>query len=426
MIEGDSIVALGEQQDLAKRFPDADSSDFGVAAIIPGLVNTHSHLELTGMRGFLEAEESNFFAWLKKLTVARLEKLTPDDLQVSAIWGACEAARAGVTCLGDASDSALESMRGLTSVGLRGIVYQESFGPDPQLARENFDSLKSKVAALREVETSLVSVGVSPHAPYTVSAPQLELISEFALTAKLPVMMHVAESEAEELFVREGRGPFADGFVKRGINRDAPFTSSIEYLARHGILTTRPLLTHCIHVDEGDIQAIKHSGAGIAHCPKSNAKFGHGRAPFEKFLAAGIPVGFGSDSVASNNICDLLEEARFAVLWSRAANAGSQHLSASDALIAATSGGAQAMGLADKVGTLEAGRQADFAVVGLDGVHQQPAYDPYAALVFASSGRDVILTVVGGKEIYRDGHLTTIDEKRIASRIREIVAKLKG
>jgi 5-methylthioadenosine/S-adenosylhomocysteine deaminase len=127
--------------------------------------------------------------------------------------------------------------------------------------------------------------------------------------------------------------------------------------------------------------------------------------------------------VASNNICDLLEEARFAVLSSRA---GSQHLSAYDALIAATRGGAQAMGLADKVGTLETGQRADFAVVGLDGVHQQPAYDPYSALVFASSGRDVLLTVVAGKEIYRDGHLTTIDEKRIAGRMREIAAKLKG
>jgi len=225
------------------------------------------------------------------------------------------------------------------------------------------------------------------------------------------VMMHVAESEAEELFVREGRGPFAENFAKRGITRKAPFTSSIEYLSRHGILKTRPLLTHCIRVDEADIQAIRQSGAGIAHCPKSNAKFGHGRAPFEKFLAAGIPVGLGSDSVASNNICDLLEEARFAVLSSRAANAGPQNLAASDALIAATSGGAQAMGLAEKIGTLETGSQADFVVVGLAGAHQQPAYDPYSALVFASSGRDVVLTVVAGKEIYRDGHVTRLMRK---------------
>src|SRR6185312_4796772 len=285
-----------------------------------------------------------------------------DDLYVSASWGACEAARAGVTCVGDASDSALLSMTALREAGLRGIVYQESFGPDPKLATENFDELKTKVTALRELETPLVTPGVSPHAPYTVSAPQLEMISDFVLSEKLPLMMHVAESQAEQLLVREGRGSFADGYAARGIKWSAPGTSSLQYLAAHGILRTKPLLAHCITVDDADIQTIKESGAGIAHCPKSNAKLGHGRAPFEKFLQAGIPVGLGSDSVASNNICDILEEARFAALCARAQDPGSaDKISATDVLRAATQGGALAMGLADRVGVLEPGKQADFA-----------------------------------------------------------------
>ena len=203
-------------QVLREQFPRAVVREFGNAAIIPGLVNAHSHLELTAMRGFLENEETDFFAWLKKLTVARLERMNADDLYVSAAWGACEAARAGVTCLADASDSAEQSMKALHDVGLRGIVFQESFGPDPRLAKENFEKLKTKVTSLRQLETSLVKCGVSPHAPYTVCAPQLELISRFAIDEGLPVMMHAAETELEVLLMRDGQGPFAESLRNRG------------------------------------------------------------------------------------------------------------------------------------------------------------------------------------------------------------------
>src|SRR5580765_4715946 len=141
-IEGERLVAIGPRAKLHQEFPQATIRDLGESAIIPGLINAHSHLELTAMRGFLEAEESDFFAWLKKLTSARLERMSSDDLQVSAAWGACEAARAGVTCVADASDAAGQSMQALREVGLRGIVFQESFGPDPRLARENFEKLK--------------------------------------------------------------------------------------------------------------------------------------------------------------------------------------------------------------------------------------------------------------------------------------------
>ena len=130
--------------DIVARFPEARVEDFGQSLILPGLVNTHTHLELTALRGYLENEESDFFAWLRKLTLARLERMTPDDLRVSATWGACEAVRAGITSVGDASDSALLSMQALREVGLRGVVFQESFGPDPRLVEENFGKLKAK------------------------------------------------------------------------------------------------------------------------------------------------------------------------------------------------------------------------------------------------------------------------------------------
>src|SRR5713226_9230204 len=167
-IDGSKIVATGPRATVVSRFPGTRVSDFGQAAILPGLVNAHSHLELTVMRGFLESAEHDFAAWLRKLTTARMA-MTDEDLLVSATCGASEAARAGVTCFGDSSSSATHVMKALQEVGLRGIVYQESFGPDPKLARENVANLREQIAELRTLEDELVRVGVSPHAPYTVS-----------------------------------------------------------------------------------------------------------------------------------------------------------------------------------------------------------------------------------------------------------------
>ena len=409
-VEGARIVGAGGRDDVVARFPEARIENLGEAIILPGLINTHTHLELTAMRGYLEKEETDFFAWLKKLTVARLELLTPDDLQVSATWGACEAVRAGITCVGDASDSALTSMQALRDVGMRGVVYQESFGPDPKLVAESFAKLEEKVHALRAFESELVRAGVSPHAPYTVCGPQLELIARLVIDEGLPLMMHAAESEAEDLLVREGCGTFAEGLARRSIEWNAPRMSTIAYLNQIGILRTRPLLAHCIRVDDADIETIRITGSKIAHCPKSNAKLGHGRAPFAKFIDAGIAVGLGSDSVASNNTCDILEEARFATLLSRSAN---NRISADQVLKSATIGG-----------QIKEGFDADLTAITLSGPHQIPSYDPIATLIFSSSGRDVILTIIAGREVYRDGKITGVDEERLHARMDEISEKL--
>jgi 5-methylthioadenosine/S-adenosylhomocysteine deaminase len=424
-VDGPLIVGVGTAAEIESRFPAARVERFGESAILPGFVNTHTHLELTALRGYLENEESNFFAWLRKLTLARLERMTAEDIRDSALWGACEAVRAGITCVGDASDAAMMSMLALREVGLRGVVFQESFGPDPRLVEENFGKLRAKVGELREVESELVRVGVSPHAPYTVCRPQLELIAEFAIGERLPLMMHAAESQAEELFLREGVGIFAEGLAKRGIEWTPPRVSTIQYLRQCGILETQPLLAHCIHVDDRDIEVLKETGAKVAHCPKSNAKFGHGRAPFAKFVEAGVIVGLGSDSVASNNTCDLLEEARFALLFARNASGFKNPvLTAAQMLAAATTGGAQCLGLEEEIGVLREGYQADVVVVGLDGTHQLPVYDPATTLIFASSGRDVLLTIIAGREVYRDRRVLTADEERLKIRMAEIAQKL--
>lgn len=445
-IDDERIVAVGTRDDVVRLYPNASVEDFGEACIAPGFVNCHTHLELTALRGFLEDVESDFFAWLRKLTLARMERMTTDDLYVSAAWGACEALRAGVTCVGDASDAGAQSLAAVRDAGLRGVIFQEIFGPDARIADEQLSKLREKIGRLREIETKLARVGVSPHAPYTVSAPLIQKTAQFALDEALPLMMHAAESKAEELFMHEGAGAFAEGLRKRGIECTARGCSTIKYLNEIGFLAARPLLAHCIRVDADDIALIKKNGAGVAHCPKSNAKLGHGRAPFAEFLKNDVRVGFGSDSVASNNANDMLEEARFAALLARAAgdklcaadgktnaafdekrtvkNESPRMINADDVIQVLTLGGARAMGIENEVGSLEAGKQADFVAVNLTGAHQLPVYDAASALVFSSTGRDVRLTVIAGREVYRDNQVLTLDEERLRARIDEIKRKL--
>ena len=426
-VGGAHIAGVGARAELAERFPGAEVEDFGEAALLPGFVNCHTHLELTAMRGFLEAEEGDFFAWLRKLTVARGERMTPEDLYASAAWGAAEALRAGVTCVGDASDAGAVVMRALGDAGLRGVVFKEAFGPDARTAGERLAKARADIERLRAFETPLVTLGLSPHAPYTVSAPLLTLLAEYATAERLPLMMHAAESASEELLMREGRGPFAEGLAARGIEFAAPRASTVRHLAATGVLAARPLLAHCIRVDDEDLRLLKEHGARVAHCPKSNAKLGHGRAPLAAMLRAGVAVGLGSDSVASNNTCDPLEEARFAVLASRAAGEtleGGRLPGAADALRLATHGGAQALGLEGHAGALAAGLAADLVCVRLDGPHQRPVYDPAAALAFASSGRDVLMTMVAGRELFRDGRVKTLDEDDLRARLDDLAQRL--
>jgi cytosine/adenosine deaminase-related metal-dependent hydrolase len=410
-VEGQRLAGVGPRAEIVERFPEFKVESFDDAIILPGLVNLHTHLELTAMRSYLEKEETDFFAWLRKLTVARHELMTVDDIHVSATWGACEAVRAGITCVGDASYAGMMSMMALRDVGLRGVVYQESFGPDARHAKQNFEELQSKVDQMRTLQNEITRVGVSPHAPYTVCGAQLEMIAEYASTDGVPLMMHAAESAAEEQFVREGCGAFAEGLARRSIEWIPRGVSTIQYLKQVGVLDVKPLLAHCIRVDDRDIETLLETETKVAHCPKSNAKLGHGRAPFARFLEAGIAVGFGSDSVASNNTCDILEEARFATLMARA---GGGLVPGADALRVATFG----RGLSE-------GALADLAVVSLTGVHQLPSYDPVATLIFASSGRDVILTVVAGREVYREGRVVNVDEERLRARMIEISEKLQ-
>jgi cytosine/adenosine deaminase-related metal-dependent hydrolase len=427
VINHDKIEAVGNFSELRAKFPDASSEDFGEAVIMPGFVNCHSHLELSIMRGFLDDVEHDFFRWLLKIAVTRDQKLSARHIEISALLGAAEGLRAGITCFADIGRNGEAGFKALKKAGLRGIVFQETeFSPFPQKADEDFARLSEKFCALKSSETTLVKPGISPHAPYTVSRRLFELITDFALAEDVKLAIHAAESISEEELMLANAGAMSEFYRERGIAWQAPGRTSVAYLAEIGVLQAKPLLAHCIRTSERELELIGESGSGIAHCPKSNAKFGHGVAPFERFLDKDLKVGLGSDSVASNNICDLMEEGRFAALTARSRLDRKRLVTAREIVEVMTVGGARAVGLDSEIGTLEVGKQADLVVISLAHVAQLPVNDIYAAVLFASSARDVISTIVAGKTIYANGLPSMIDESELKAEVKAISRTLQS
>ena len=406
VVEGDRIVAVRPAVSSTR----ADVQDFGDAILMPGLVNVHTHLDYTLMRGLLE--DIPFFPWIRELT-ARKAGLTSADWIASATWGAAEAVAGGVTTIGDCTDSGA-AMIGAKRLGLGGIVFQEVFGIDEhRTVPEILDELAAKLEAHRaEAAGTLLSAGISPHAPYTVRPELMRALGRFAGEAQLPLCIHAAESTAESTLFRSGMGPIAEMFRRRSIAWLPPGRSVVEYLAEQGVLSSHTLLVHGVQVSASDRVTMRRTGAAWAHCPKSNAKLGNGVAPLEILFdlphpapsdhdtQPGVRVGLGSDSVVSNNTMDLFEEMRFAVLMQRGARRRIEALSAQTAVEMATLGGAKALGLATEIGSLEAGKRADLCVVGLDDLHSVPAFQPYNALVYAARASDVLFTLIGGKTQY--------------------------
>jgi 5-methylthioadenosine/S-adenosylhomocysteine deaminase len=427
-VSGSTIVGVDHERRLKARFPDAEVRDFGPSALLPGLVNVHSHLELTVMRGLLE--ERAFFRWLLRLTKVRAQ-LSAEDLLDSARAGVCEAIRSGQTTMADVGATPA-GFTALCESGLRAVAFQEVIAFRPADAQSKRDELARTVERLQAhpARSDRVIVGISPHAPYTVTADLFRLVSAFARDRNMPLCIHAAESLAEEEFVRRGRGEFALLYRSRLIRWKPPRCSPIAYLHSLGVLQARPLLIHCVRVDEQDVREIAESGSTIAHCPTSNAKLGHGVAPLPLFVAAGIAVGLGTDSVASNNFCDLLGEARFCLLLHRAMATGDEHrrfsswLTPANILQLATLGGARALSLDHRIGSLDVGKEADFIVINLAHLHAQPVYDPVTAIVLSCRAEDVIFTAVAGQVLYDGDAVRTLDEIRIAARIRSISERI--
>jgi 5-methylthioadenosine/S-adenosylhomocysteine deaminase len=417
------IEAVGVE-DHVPRPADAVSIALGDAALLPGLVNLHAHPELTALRGLLE--DLPFHEWIPALMRAkRGARLVYDDFVVSARQGCIEAVRAGITTLGVTEDSGA-SLDALIGLGLRGIVFREVFAPSPEQADAAMLALRQAVDAMRARETDLVRTGISPHAPFSVCDDLFEKAADFARDEKLQLAVHVAESDAERLLVVCGTGPFAERLRARGIATPVRGTSTIDLLDRTRILAEGALLIHCVNLSGEDIDRIAGAGAAVAHCPIANARLGHGIAPVLEMRAAGITVGMGTDSVASNNRVDLLEECRTAQILQRARHRSPSALPAASLLRMATLDGARALGLDGRIGSLEPGKDADLCAVDLGDVHARPVNDPLAALFHSARAPDVLLVAVRGRMVFHRQRQQPIPDAADAEHLDDVARRLRA
>ena len=366
------IAAVGAHADVPLP-PGARRVEFPDAVLVPGLVNTHTHLELTHLAG--RNPEREFSRWIRTIRSLK-DATTPEEFDHSAEQGVRDCWTAGVTCVADTGSTGAP-LRALARLGARGIYYQEGFGPDPADRAASLAELQAAVVRLGHVASARTRLGVSPHAPYSVSEPLYRAVADFARRESLPLAVHLAESREETALVRDGAGSFAEALRARGIPVRAHHCSPVQYLLQLGVLerATGWLSIHCVQVDERDLDILRQARVGLAHCPRSNRAHRHGTAPLAAFRAAGIPVGLGTDSVVSAGDVNL---------WAEAAAAG---LDGEDALRMLTIEGARALGLESEIGSLEAGKQADLAVFPSTVLHRPPPSS--TALLTVIAGRPV-------------------------------------
>jgi len=431
--QGEVVVQNGVIVDVRRRSGTrggADVYDFGEAIILPGLVNVHTHLELTLLRGAVE--DLPFFEWIRRLVDLK-DILTEPEWRDSALWGALEAAASGITTVADSTDSGA-SAHALIQVGLRGRVYQEVFAVSPEDSpQKTLRALEDQLHWLHRVTRgTLVEVGVAPHSLYTVRPAVMRALREYTQQNGYPVCIHAAESEEEVALLREGTGKFAQMYEQRGIPWEVAGKHPIDLLHEQGWLGGNTLLVHAVQTDSRHTDLFSRTGVALAHCPQSNAKLYNGVAPLSEWLAQGVTVGLGTDSVVSNNTLDLFTEMRSAVMLQRARWGVDSCLTARRAVELATAGGARALGLEQHVGTLEPGKAADLCVVSLEGMHTFPNHDPYAAIVFSARASDVVMTMVAGKVVYQRGEYPLLREsvqnlrerlRRSARRLREALSR---
>jgi 5-methylthioadenosine/S-adenosylhomocysteine deaminase len=345
--EGGTIAAVGPEAAVPTP-PHAESLAFPEGVLVPGLVNCHTHLELTHLAG--RTGDPQFPGWIRRVRELK-DRSTEDEFRRAAEQGIRDSWAAGVTCVAETGSSGAV-MEALSALGGRGVVYQEVFGPDPAQCDASLAGLEAAVARLGRLASEQLRLGVSPHAPYTVSEPLYRAVADFARREDLPIAVHLAESRAETALVRDGAGPFAEALRARGIGVEARGMSPVQHLVRLAVLQrgTACLAIHCVQVNEEDVALLADAGATIAHCPRSNQAHGHGAAPLHAFRAAGVRVGLGTDSAASTGDVNLWDEARAAGLDGEVA------------LRMLTIEGARALDLDSEIGSLEVGKQADITV----------------------------------------------------------------
>ncbi len=408
-VRGGAIVAVAPAAELFELAPTAKVLDAGGGVVLPGFVNTHTHLAMTLLRGF--ADDLPLREWLEgHIWPAERALMNAEMVALGTRLAAAECLKAGVTCVCDMYFHAERVIAELSAIGLRAVVPESLIDrPTPSCPTPEVALARQRELLERFRDHPLVVPAVAPHAPYSVSATNLVKEAELAEEFAAPLIIHVAETrwEAEKINQEKGVSPVA-------------------YLADLGILSERTVAAHCVHVSPEDLDMLAEFEVGVASNPVSNLKLASGVAPVPQMLSRGIKVGFGTDGAASNNTLDLLRDAQLAALVYKGIVGDPTCMPARTVVELLTVGGARVLGLAEKVGTLETGKRADIVCLAVDEPHTVPWFDPYSHVVYAARSSDVRHVVVDGRVVVQDGALVTLDEAGLRSEAQAAAARVRG
>ncbi|HEY5516921.1 MAG TPA: amidohydrolase family protein [Coriobacteriia bacterium] len=432
LVRDDRIVAVGTRAELVAAHPSEEVRDFGLAVLMPGFVDLHTHLEYSVFRGAVD--DVPYTAW--KMQVQNKEaRLSAEDWMDSAVLGSMEAVGSGITTIADITTTG-NSVRAAKDIGLSGVVYREVSSMDKSQVAGRMGEAASDIEAWGETAAdAAIEIGIAPHSPYTCHPSLFTAAAELAIERDLPVAIHLAGSRDEYDFVRYGSSNLAQDFREQSGWRDVAWmptgVSPVQYVLQWGLFDVpRVLAVHCVQVDEHDIDVLAQHNVAVAHCPRCNAKLGMGIAPLKSFFEHGLTVGLGTDSPASNNTVDPFDEMRIGLLLQRGVTGESdfyRYFTARTFIRLATIHGARALGLEDEIGSLEPGKRADIIAVDLSSSpHMVPTADPYSALVHTANQKDVLATMVAGRWVFDRGDYRTVDKERALARAREIREKLRG
>lgn len=395
-IRGDRIVDLGSRSDLGKKYAASNEIEAIGKAVLPGLINTHTHVPMVLFRGI--ADDLILQEWLEKyIFPAEAKNVSRDFVFWGTQAGCLEMIKGGITTYVDMyyfEDAIAEAT---VKAGMRGVLGETLIDfpvPDNKTPQEALAYTEKFVEKWKG--NALIVPAIAPHAPYTVSPDNIRAVKAFADKHNVPILIHLAETTGEN-----------DDITKRYGARP------IMHLEKLGLLSDRVIAAHVVHANDEEIALLKQRGVGIAHNPQSNMKLACGVAPVPKMIKAGLAVGLGTDGAASNNDLSLFEEMDTAAKLHKLHNNNPTLVSARDALEMATIGGARAINLDKEIGSLEIGKRADLIVVNIQQPHQQPLYNLYSTIVYATKAADVEESVINGKPVMIGRRVLTLNEDEI-------------
>jgi 5-methylthioadenosine/S-adenosylhomocysteine deaminase len=411
-VKGDSIVAVGKEAEIKKEYSANEIIDCKGRVLMPGLINAHTHVPMTLMRGL--ADDLRLDVWLMgyMLPVER-EFVSPEFVRLGTQLACAEQIRSGVTTFNDMYFFESDIAQATAEAGMRAVCGQSVMKyPAPDAP-----AFEDSIAYAREfIKTwkghPLIVPAIAPHAPYSTTPEILRTCADIAKEYDVPLHIHISETAFEVENMRNEQG-----------------MPVVPYVKKQGLLEAKVIAAHCVHIDVGEMKTLQHVNAGISHNPSSNLKLASGFAPVQKMLDVGLNVGIGTDGPASNNDLDMFEEIRLASFVAKASSNDPTVLPAATALLMGTRLGAQALHIGHLTGSLEPGKRADLIIVDTSPAHNSPRFrrDPnnaYAQLVFASKSTDVTDVMVNGKWLMRDHNLLTLNEADLIKEAQGVARKI--